>query len=717
MTAVSACPACAVAPLVEASAKPGPAPAILLSLPSIHCAACIGKIEQTISALPGVNDARVNLSLKRLTVAARPAVHIDDIVSALHGIGYEAHPLDPAFLAKSEDELTRDLMTRLAVAGFAMMNIMLLSVAVWSGAQDATRTLFNLISAVIALPVVGYAGQPFFQSALRSVRAGSLNMDVPISLAIILAAAMSLYETLHGGTQAYFDAAVSLTFLLLIGRLLDHQTRSAARSAAKELAALEVHTAQVLVDNQARQVAASDICVGDTVLIPTGMRVPVDGRLASESATMDRSFLSGESAPATMAMGDHIQAGIVNLGAPITVIATAVGEDTTLRRVSALVEMAENSRNSYTTLADKAAQIYVPTVHLLALAAFISWVWITGDIRYGVNIAIAVLIITCPCALGLAVPAVATAAISKLYSQGYLVKSGTALERLAEVDTIVFDKTGTLTLPGLDPSFADLDETEQSIVRALAQVSDHPVSRAIAAALAQVPAARVTGITEIAGCGVEGSYQGQTVRLGKGSWLGAEFDGVGFRIATQGAKKIPMTERLRSGVATAITKLQAAGYDVQLMSGDKAGAVAPVAGALGIDRAIGGLSAEEKHGRLVRMAQDNHRVLMVGDGLNDTACLAAAHVGIAPSSALDASRNAADIVVLSEDFEALPMVLKISRKATRLYKQNFAIAAVYNIVAVPIALLGHTTPLIAALAMSASSITVLLNALRARRVT
>ncbi|MGC1427905.1 MAG: copper-translocating P-type ATPase, partial [Albidovulum sp.] len=631
--------------------------------------------------------------------------------------GFEAYPLDAAVLGTTKDDQSRDLMTRLAVAGFAMMNVMLLSVAVWSGAADATRDIFHLISAAIALPVVSYAGQPFFRSAWTAVKARSLNMDVPISLAIILAAGMSLFETLNGGQHAYFDAALSLTFFLLIGRFLDQKTRSAARSAAKELTALEVQTAYKITDGQSIPTAVADLCIGDTILIPTGTRVPADGRLASTLATLDRSFLTGESAPATIETGDMVQAGVVNLGAPFTFTATAVGNDTTLRRVSALVETAENSRNTYTALADKAARIYAPAVHLLALAAFIGWVWATGDIRHALNIAIAVLIITCPCALGLAVPAVATAATGKLYSQGILVKNGTALERLAEVDTIVFDKTGTLTVPGFDLSLSDLTETERSVARGLAQVSDHAVSRVIAAALKHQTPASLTNIKEIAGCGVEADYLGQHVRLGKAAWLGAGFDGTGLSLGSCPAKKLRLTEKLRNGAVEAVRHLQHAGYDVRLMSGDKDGAVKAVASALGINAAFWDLSAEEKHSRLEELAAQNHRVLMIGDGLNDAASLAAAHVGIAPSSALDASRNAADIVILLDSFETLPVVLKVSKMATRLYKQNFAIAALYNSVAIPIALLGHATPLVAALAMSASSITVLLNALRVRSVT
>ena len=437
----TACPACAASPMAQEIAM---GPALQFSIPDVHCAACIGKIERGLASVRGVQDVRVNLSLKRLSVTGAAAA--PRILDALADLGYDAFPLDPEALGRSQDLVGRRLLTRMAVAGFAMMNVMLLSVAVWSGASDATRDLFHLISAAIALPVVAYSAQPFFQNAWSALRVRRLNMDVPISLAIILAAGMSLYETLNSGPHAYFDAALSLTFFLLIGRYMDHQTRSAARSAAKELTALETHSATRVDGNTFETVPVAQVAVGDILQVASGARVPVDGILLSDDALMDRAFLTGESAAVNAQKDDLLQAGEINLAAPLRLRATAVGEDTTLRRMAALVETAENGRNAYTALADRAAQVYAPAVHLLALVAFLGWLVATGDVRHSLNIAIAVLIITCPCALGLAVPAVSTAAISRLFSAGFLVKHATALERLAEVDHVVFDKTGTLTL-------------------------------------------------------------------------------------------------------------------------------------------------------------------------------------------------------------------------------------------------------------------------------
>ncbi|MEO9824511.1 MAG: heavy metal translocating P-type ATPase [Paracoccaceae bacterium] len=704
MTAV--CPACVAMPDIEDIDS---GPSLQFSVPTIHCAACIGKIERGLRGVAGVQSARVNMSLKRLTV--KGPVDPAKIESKLTDLGFEVYPLDLEALNSARDMIGRSLLMRMAVAGFAMMNVMLLSVAVWSGATDATRDLFHLISAAIALPVVGYSGQPFFQNAWAALRVRRLNMDVPISLAILLAAGMSLFETLNGGSHAYFDAALSLTFFLLIGRYMDHRTRSAARSAAKELTALEVHNAQRVVGRDIQTVLVADLCVGDILSVPTGARVAVDGVLLSPAALMDRSFLTGESATMDVVQNAQLQAGEINVGAALTMQATAVGEDTSLRRMAQMVETAENGRNSYTALADRAAQIYAPAVHLLALFAFVGWALATGDVRHALNVAIAVLIITCPCALGLAVPAVSTAAISRLFAMGYLVKHATALERLAEVTRIVFDKTGTLSEPCIDVP-AEMNPEARAVAKALAQTSNHPMSRLLVAALGDTKAAIVEGITETAGQGVSGKWQGQTVRLGRGVWLGASFVGLGLKIGTADAQTFDATETPRKGTAAAVEMLT---LPAEIVTGDAERPAQAFAASLGLP-VTANVRADEKLQRLQAMSEQSEKVLMVGDGLNDTAALAAAHASMAPASALDASRSASDIVILTESFAELPLVLKIAKLGSRLSKQNFAIAAVYNCIAIPIALAGLATPLAAALAMSASSITVLLNSQRIRYV-
>ncbi len=702
-----------------AGAKDDQAGRILLSLPTIHCGGCISAVERALHADPGVHSARVNLTLKRASVEADGAITAQHLVQVLSQAGYEAHELDPGVLSSTRTEQQgKALLMRLAVAGFAMMNVMLLSVAVWSGAAEATRDMFHWISAAIALPAVAFSAQPFFVNGWSALRVGRLNMDVPISLAILLASGMSVFETMQSGEHAYFDAALSLTFFLLAGRYLDHRTRSVARSAAEELAALEVPRA-LTVDGATVDVA--NLKVGDLVRVLPGGRVPVDGVITEGSSEIDRSLLTGESMPVVVSPSAVLSAGEVNLTGPLVVRVTAAGKDSSLHRMADLVAVAETARNRYTSLADKAAQIYAPSVHILALLAFIGWFWGTGDLRLSMNIAVAVLIITCPCALGLAVPAVATAASGRLFRAGMLIKNATALERLAEVDTVVFDKTGTLTRgnPELD-DIAGYSARDMGVALALAQGSAHPLAIALAGAAqaAGYSPADVGDITEVPGFGLEGIWQGRTVRLGRAGWLGASVAGVTATYLKIGADPVitfRFNDALRDGAEGAVRALVKQGKDVILLSGDAPAAVANIAERVGITVWDADMLPADKAARIAVLAKAGRKVMMVGDGLNDTAALAAAHVSISPASALEAARVVSDIVLLGASLEPIAEAVLVAKSATRRIKENFAIAALYNMVAIPVALAGLATPLAAALAMSGSSISVSLNALRLTR--
>ncbi|MCP3968924.1 MAG: cadmium-translocating P-type ATPase [Rhodobacteraceae bacterium] len=697
---------------------------ILLSLPDIHCAACISGIERALNARSDVRRARVNLTLKRATIEADTGTEAADLAEALTRIGYQAHELDAGSLSGSQsDKAGRELLMRLGVAGFAMMNVMLLSVAVWSGATDATRDLFHWISATIAIPTIAFSAQPFFRHAWSALRAARLNMDVPISLAILLAAGMSVYETAQHGQHAYFDAALSLTFFLLAGRYLDHRTRSVARSAAAELAALEVPRALKLSGDGEAMTSVADLRPGDLVRVLPGARVPVDGTIETGSSEVDRSLLTGESLPVFAGPETRVSTGEVNLTGALTVRVTAAGQDSTLHRLADLVAIAETTRNRYTSLADRAARIYAPVVHLLSFAAFGVWLWVSGDVRLSLNIAVAVLIITCPCALGLAVPAVTTAASGRLFRHGMLIKNATALERLAEIDTVVFDKTGTLTegRPRLDDP-AGCRPEDLALAQALARGSAHP----LAAALAEhVPDRSPTEVRqqsdiehlrEIAGHGIEAVCQGQTLRLGRADWVGATPVAGTATYLRVGDRTVAFrfTDSLRDGATEAVKALQRQGKSVILLSGDHPSAVADIAGRTSIDAFEAQVLPDEKSLYIKTLCERGHKVLMVGDGLNDTAALAAAHASISPASALEATRVVSDIVLLGNSLAPLPDAVITAGSATRRIKENFAIAALYNAVAIPVALLGFATPLAAALAMSASSVSVSLNALRLR---
>lgn len=720
----SACPACLAVPAATALAQGDGSAAgkMVLSVPAAHCAACIATIESGLAALPGVKSARVNLTMRRVSVQADNALAPDVVIKALERLGYEAHELDAGLLSATEtDRQGRDLLMRLGVAGFSMMNVMLLSVAVWSGADDATRDMFHWISAAIALPTVAFVGQPFFKNAWAALRVGRLGMDVPISLALILASSISLFETWAGGHHAYFDAAVMLSFFLLAGRYLDHRTRAVARSAAEELAALEVPRAIVVQDGKEVVRPISEITAGDVVRVLPGGRMPVDGQVIEGASEIDRSLLTGESLPFFAGPGCNVSTGEVNLTGPLLLRVSAAGKDSSLHRMADLVAIAESAKTVYTSLADRAARLYSPLVHILSFSAFGYWMWRTGgDVRFSVNISAAVLIITCPCALGLAVPAVVTAASGKLFRKGLLIKHGTALERLAEVDTVIFDKTGTLTQGAPHPTNLNEHSPETlALVAALASASSHPLAQALASATAahDVQAAALCEVREVPGYGIEATWQGRRVRLGRASWIGAAPLDVTATYLDSGDRQplaFTFADRLRPGAKAAVEALTGQGKKVVLLSGDAEGPVRALAESLGIDDWVAGALPAEKAARVAETTAKGRRVLMVGDGLNDTAALAQAHVSISPASALDAARTASDIVLLGADLSVIADATRISRQASRRIKENFAISAAYNVVAVPLALIGHATPLAAALAMSLSSITVSLNALRLR---
>ena len=685
------------------------APTHTLVLPSIHCAGCIRTVEEVLARQPDIRSVRVNLTRRRAAVSGEPGADPGPWIRELAAAGIEAHE---ATKDASGIDNGKTLVLPLGVAGFAMMNVMLLSVAVWSGASDSTRDFLHWISAAIALPATVYAAQPFFRHAWSALSAGRLNIDVPISLAIILASAMSLYEVANGGEHAWFDAALALTFFLLAGRVLDQRMRRSARSAAADLAVIEPARAIRIEDGVQRSRPLGEFRVGDTLWLAAGTRVPVDAVLDHGSVEVDRSAITGESDPLTLSGCDTLTAGDIVLTGPVTATATAVGEDTTLRRMTRLVATAENARSRYSGLADRAAAIYTPTVHIVAAVAFLGWLLATGDVRVALNVAIATLIITCPCALGLAVPAVAVVATSRLYRNGLLVKSETALERLAGIDTVVFDKTGTLTRRVLNVP-PDMPDADRRVLRTLTESSDHPLSRTLLDALVTTAPADVSNVREIAGIGVEGTWNRTSVRFGRGDWVGGDSD-TAFAVGGR-TYAIASTEGLLPDARESIDSLKAKGLEVCLLTGDTGVRAQHVAARLGVDRFWSEVSPEGKSAVLQELRADGHSVLMVGDGLNDTVALAAADASIAPGNALDASRNAADVVIVSGRLPGVAEAISTARLAKRRILQNFGVAAVYNAIAVPLAVAGIATPLMAAIAMSTSSLVVILNAGRWRR--
>lgn len=690
---------------------------IELSVPDIHCAGCIRTVEKGLAALPGVEAVRVNLSTKRASVTWR-GDEPPDLLAALARIGFSGHLAEPEEAA-SDPELGR-LVRALAVAGFSAMNIMLLSVSVWSGADPGTRQAFHWLSAALALPCLAYSGRIFFASAWAALRHGRTNMDVPISVGVVLAFGLSLYDTVHNGAHAYFDAATSLIFFLLIGRTLDHVMRERARMAVRGLARLSPRGASVLrADGRREYCPVEAIEPGMRILLAAGDRVPVDGVVAEGRSDLDCALATGESAPRPVEPGSVVQAGMLNLAGPLTVLASARAADSFLAEMLRLMEAAEGGRARYRRIADRAAALYSPMVHATALLTFAGWMIATGDVHRSLTIAIAALIITCPCALGLAVPIVQMMAARRLFESGIMVRDGSAIERLAEVDTIAFDKTGTLTLgrPRLVGSHA-IPEADLAAVAALARRSNHPMSRAIAAS--HDPSDVVlTDVVEQPGLGIEGAVDGGRYRLGRAEWALSPDDGKiqpGTVASRDGIllARFDFADALRPNARESVAALREGGDRLLVLSGDEPRAVAAAASALGISDAASGLLPADKVERLRQLSERGGRVLMVGDGLNDAPALAAAYVSMAPASAADIGRSAADFVFLREGLEAIPSALLIARQSARLVRQNFALSIAYNAIALPIAIAGYVTPLIAAIGMSLSSVLVVANALRLR---
>lgn len=690
-----------------------------LLVPDARCAGCLGKIEREVQALPGVASARLNLSQKRLTVAFdRADADPGAVVATLGRLGYPATPFDPSAAREAHDREGRQLALAIAVAGFGVMNTMMFSVPLWAGlfGQElgpATRTLMMWFSGIVGAPCALYAGMPFFRSAWRSLKARRANMDVPISIGVLLTLVISFSETLLGGRDAYFDAAVSLLFLLLIGRWLEHRLRLRASSAAADLLALQSPTATLLAaDGSLSARPLAEVGPGDRLLVRPGERVPVDGRVVAGGSELDNSLLTGETAPVAVSVGATCRAGALNLSGALELFATARSEDSAVAEIARLVEAGAQSRSRYVRLADKAAAIYVPVIHTLALVTFLGG-WVMGlGVREAIIRAVAVLIVTCPCALGLAVPAVQITASSRLFRRGVLVKSGAALERLAEVDHVIFDKTGVLTLGR--PVLLDPTPTAVAMAAPLARASRHPLARALAEAACDGPVA--SDVVETAGQGVEGVIDGRRARLGRAAFVGVAgaADETELWFGFEGDTKIRFrfADTLRPDARATVAALKARGFTVEVLSGDLDGPVRRAAEPAGISDWRAGCTPAEKAAVVDALTQGGRKVLMVGDGLNDAGALAKAHASMAPGTALEASQNAADLVFSGDRLAPIVEACEIAGSARARALENFGLATVYNLIAAPAAMLGLVNPFVAAIAMSASSLVVTLNALR-----
>lgn len=649
------------------------------------------------------------------------------MIDTLERMGYGAHPFAVRGSEDEDKRAARQLLKYLAVAGFAAMNIMLLSVSVWSGnvtdITPETRDFFHWLSALIALPAAAYAGQPFFRSAWAALRSASVNMDVPISLGIVLALGLSVIETVNHAEHAYFDSAVMLLFFLLCGRYLDRAMRARTRAAAGNLAAYRAATAHKLdAKQQLVEVPAASLKPGDLIVVRPGDRVPADGNVVKGTSDIDENLITGETAGRSITPGMLIYAGSQNLSGALTLRITAAGERTLLDEIERLLDKAVVSKSRTVQLADAAARYYAPIVHTAAALTLAGWLLTGAGLHSAVVVAISVLIITCPCALALAVPAVQVVAAGRLFRSGIFLNAGDAIERLAEVDTVVFDKTGTLTLPELRVVNASaIDPAMLQAAARLALSSHHPLAAAVRRHHAN--GEPFPDAVEEPGQGIRTQVDGMELRLGSAAFcnvmvpedLALEHDGaslIAFRCGKR-STVFAVHQALRSDAVDTVAALAALGIELHILSGDRSAAVEPLARELRIASWQAGMKPAEKVAVLEGLKARNRRVLMVGDGINDAPSLAAANVSMSPIGASDISQAHADAIFLGDRLQPVLTAVLIARYARRLMRQNLWLAVIYNAVAVPVAVAGMVTPLIAAAAMSGSSSLVTLNALRA----
>lgn len=696
-----------------------------LGIAELNCGACISKIEKQLRSLDAVCQVRANLTKKRVCVQWYKDQSATDILASLRDMGFTATLINSS--DEQQSSPIKPYLRALAVAGFAASNIMLMSVAVWSGADTNTQQLFHWVSAAIAIPAIVYSGSVFFKSAWLAVRNGRTNMDVPISVGIVLSVLLGLYDTINQHDRVYFEAATMLVFFLLIGRTLDLQMRTRAASTVDGLKALEPPGAFVLNElGKPDYKAINEVIPGDIFIVKPGHRTPVDGTIVSGNSTINTAIVDGESQAKLCRKGQLIYGGSLNIDAELTIKATANRDQSFLAQMHKLVQFAQSSKSGYTQIADKAAQWYAPVVHTAALIAFGLWIYLTGDIHRSLTVAISVLIITCPCALALAVPMVHVIGGNQLLKRGIIMKGGGSLERLAEIGTIVFDKTGTLTDEArIVNSSAQYTDDQLKLAASIAHSSMHPHAKAIMQIANQsgIYTPKLTSeVIETPGCGLETTINNKVIRLGKREWAAySEYshknvdNKAGSETVLTSNGRIVTTfsfiDELRLDASVAIQRLRERAFNLALVSGDKPEAVTKVAKRLDLVDAHGSMMPADKVSFIQHLSKSSP-AMMVGDGINDSGAMAAAHVAMAPGTAASVGRNLADFIFMADSLQAVPDALEIAYKAKLLVKQNISLAVLYNMAVLPVAFLGLVTPLIAAIAMSLSSILVVANAMR-----
>ncbi|MFK7992500.1 MAG: heavy metal translocating P-type ATPase [Granulosicoccus sp.] len=704
---------------------------IELSVPSIHCAGCISAIEKALLDTQGVSYARVNLTSRRVRIRWFSTEQTPALIDIIEQAGFKAYLPGSRTIEQDDNELKKHIRA-LAIAGFAAGNVMMLSLSIWSGADEQTRHLFHLVSAAIALPALIFSSRIFFTSAWLALRAGHTNMDVPICVGIMATTLLSLYDTALGGNHVYFDAAIMLVFLLLIGRTLETRMRAKASDAVGDLKKLQPELVTTYAKNGVDTVTVpvQQVLKGDILLIGKKDRIPVDCKILSGISSLDKSLVSGESSPVRVSKGDVLYSGSLNLESELQAIAVESVDESFLARIEKQINEADAQKGQYQQMADKVVSYYTPFVHLVALLGFSIWMWYSGDWHRAITVGVTILIITCPCALGLAVPIARVIAAYQLIKHGVLMKDGAALERLAMVDTIIFDKTGTLTdeKSQVCATLSRFTRETLSIAQNLTHGAEHPHAKAIGRYQDLITASRrqpgMHNWCEVPGEGIEASIDTDVYRLGRAAWAlddasceqeDSDSQANSRTILTKNGKWLAefyIQNRIRTDAVQCINRLRNQGLSIEILSGDSSARVRHVAEALNIVRLTANARPNEKLARVQSLQSTIKNVLMVGDGINDSPALAAASVSMVPGTGADMTRKMADFVLLNDQLTAIAEAIRISKQARRVIAQNLALAVGYNVVALPLAMTGLVTPLIAAVAMSLSSVLVIGNSLR-----
>ncbi|MDH5444333.1 MAG: heavy metal translocating P-type ATPase [Gammaproteobacteria bacterium] len=700
-----------------------------LILEGIVCAACVWLNERHVGGLPGVIDFSVNYATHRAQLKwDNSQIHLSDILKEITAIGYVAHPFDPGRQEQIYKKERGQALKRLAVAGFGAMQVMMLAVALYAGEaegmKESMKQFFRWISLLIALPVILYSARPFFTSALGDLKRKRLGMDVPVSLAIGGAFLASIYATVTNSGEVYFDSVTMFTFFLLSGRFLEMGARQRAGQAAEELVKLLPAMATRLTADGEEVIPVTDLQHGDRIRVRPGDSIPADGRVLSGQSSVDESLLTGESLPVAKLVGAGVTAGTVNVESPLEISVEKIGEETVLAAIRRLLDRAQSEKPAIALLADKVAGYFVGALLLVALGVGSYWYLYNPDQAFW--IVLSVLVVTCPCALSLATPAAMTAATGSLTRLGVLTTRGHAMETLAQTSHMLFDKTGTLTTGQLTlakvETFTELDEQQcLMIAAALEQVSEHPVGRLLAAQVEKPQP--VSDIVATPGQGISGTVNGVAYRIGRtayalqGSEYTHELDHAHSHAVLATAEGKPLAEfqlsdALRPDAVEAVRQLKQAGLKLAILSGDQPAVVKRVAVELGIDTYQSGLSPEGKLAAIKALQSQGAVVSMVGDGVNDAPVLAGAEVSVAMGSGTQLAQASADMVLLSGQLTHLSEALKVATKARLIVRQNLGWAIGYNLVALPLAAAGYIAPWMAAIGMSASSLLVVLNALR-----